>query len=413
MSAPATTTDVSGKTGTAPQVDTGAKDLSPAGKRSIMTIGVIVAVIGVALAAAGLAVGGKAKFAPAYLVGFMWATTIGLGGLAFPLIWRVTKAGWPVAARRHMEWLSKFLYVAPLLFIPILLWSHDLYHHWMGPEAKDDPILVKKLGWLNETGFIVRAFIYLLSWALLAYMFRRFSFKQDQTGEKRLTIRAQYLSAPMILILAMTLTFAGFDWVMSLDPHWYSTIYGIYIFAGAAVTSLASVGLISVGLRSRGLMGKILTVEHQHDVGKLFFGFIVFWAYIAFSQYILIWYANIPEETVWYLHRWEHGWKPWSLLLLFGHFVGPFLFMLSRHAKRNNVPMVIGCATMLVMHFVDLYWLVMPTFNEHFSFSWIDIAGLAGPAGILFFIVAQQIAKGPLYPVRDPRVAESMRMENI
>jgi hypothetical protein len=213
-------------------------------------------------------------------------------------------------------------------------------------------------------------------------------------------------------------SFAGFDWVMSLDPHWFSTIYGVYIFSAGAVTSMATVGIITVVLRSKGLLGRAVTIEHQHDVGKMFFGFIVIWAYIAFSQFILIWYANIPEETVYYRHRWEHGWSTWSLLLFFGHFVVPFGLMLSRWAKRINKLFVAGAVLMLVAHFVDMFWLVMPTYagghaEGHFSFSIVDILAWAGPAGVLVFLVTRQIAKGPLYAIRDPRLPEASRMENI
>jgi len=395
-------------------VDTGAKhrlDETTAAKVRGMGLGMGVA--GLVLIGLGLAAGGD-TFPSSYLVGFGWATTIALGGLFFPMIWRLTKAGWPVAARRHMEWLAGFLPLVAILFIPVVLKSHDLYHHWMDGQTKTDPILIKKAAWLDPTMFYVRAYIYIAIWIGLAFLFRRLSFKQDETGDKSLTLRAQWWSAPLMPLFALSVSFAGFDWVMSLDPHWYSTIFGIYIFAGGAVSSLAAVGLITVMLRSKGLMGKIVTVEHQHDVGKLFFGFIVFWAYIAFSQFILIWYANIPEETIYFRHRWEHGWAPWSLLLLFGHFFVPFLFMLSRWAKRINSLMVTGCVLMLVMHFVDWYWLVKPNFAEgHFHFSIWDIVGWAGPALVLAGTVLFQVAKGPLYPLRDPRIRESMKMDNI
>jgi hypothetical protein len=201
---------------------------------------------------------------------------------------------------------------------------------------------------------------------------------------------------------------------MSIDPHWYSTIFGVYVFAGAALSSLCAAALVMVYLRSKGALGRVATVEHQHDLGKMLFGFIVFWAYIAFSQFILIWYANIPEETIFFRHRWEHGWKMWSLLLLFGHFIVPFALMMSRWAKRINSLLVTGSVLLLVMHFVDIYWLVKPNFDGgQFSFSWVDIAAWAGPAGVLVCVVLQQMAKGPIYAVNDPRIAETAKMENI
>ncbi len=387
--------------------------LSPEAAKKVQTFGLVALVVGLVLAGAGVAVDSK-TFASSYLVGFLWVTTIALGGLFWPLIWHLTKASWPAATRRHMEWFAGFLPVAIILFIPVVLFSHDIYHHWMGEHAKHDPLLIKKAAWLNPTGFYVRAFIYLALWAGMALIFRRLSFKQDRTGDKGLTLRAQMLSAPSILFFALSISFASFDWVMSIDPHWFSTIFGVYIFAGAGLSSLCAAALIMVGLRSRGLLGKVATVEHQHDLGKMLFGFIVFWAYIGFSQFILIWYANIPEETLWYKHRWEHGWKFWSLLLLFGHFVIPFILMMSRWAKRINKLLVTGAVLLLVMHWVDLYWLVKPNFNDgNFSFSWIDIAGWAGPAGVFIFVVCRQLAKGPIYAINDPRIPETSKMENI
>ncbi len=386
--------------------------LDPARAGTVRTLGWAVLAIGLVLCGIAFAAGGEA-FASSYLVGFMWATTIALGGLFWPLVWRLTKAGWPVATRRHMEWMATFLPIAIVLIIPIILKRHDIYHHWMSPEAAHDPVLVKKHAWLNETGFIVRAFIYLGIWTALALLFRSLSFKQDKTNDPKLTIKAQVLSAPSILFFALSISFAGFDWVMSIDPHWYSTIFGVYIFAGAGLSSLCAAALILVRLRTWNLLGKVATVEHQHDLGKMLFGFIVFWAYIAFSQFILIWYANIPEETIFFRDRWfEGGWKPWSLLLLFGHFVVPFCFMMSRWAKRINWMLVTGSVLLLVMPFVALYWLVKPNFGA-FHFSWVDIAAFAGPASVLFCVVAQQMAKGPLFAIHDPRIAETSKMENI
>jgi hypothetical protein len=400
---------------TRPTIDptTGAQShLSDAQKKSLLTIATGVMVVCLALCGAAFAVDGE-RFGFSYLVGYMWAVTIALGALCWIVIWRLTKAGFAVANRRHMEWMTTFLPVAALLFIPIILKGHTIYHHWMGPEAAHDPILIKKQAWLNPTGFYIRAFIYIGLWSGIAYLFRRWSYKQDESGDKTLTTKAQFFAAPAILLLGLSISFAGFDWVMSTDPHWFSTIFGIYIFAGGAVTSLGTLGLITIALRTKTKTGGILTVEHQHDVGKFFFGFIVFWAYIAFSQFLLIWYANIPEETYWYRARWEHGWKPWGLALLFGHFVLPFCIMLSRHAKRINKVFVLGAVMMLVFHFVDLYFLVMPVHAHEFSFSWVDIAGWVGPGSVLFFMIARAAAKGPLYPLKDPRIPESMKVENL
>jgi hypothetical protein len=218
-----------------------------------------------------------------------------------------------------------------------------------------------------------------------------------------------------VLALAITSSFAAFDWVMTLDPHWYSTIFGVYLFAGSLTSAWSVLSLIIVRLRNAGVGGDLLTVEHQHDVGKFLFGFVVFWAYIGFSQFILIYYANIPEETVWYKHRWEHGWSSVSLLLLFGHFVAPFLILLSRTAKRTNSILSAGAILLLVMHFVDLYWLVMPTFefNHHLHPSWIDVAGFLGPVGITAAWIVKRVLGDPIIPLKDPYVPEALKVENL
>ena len=220
-------------------------------------------------------------------------------------------------------------------------------------------------------------------------------------------------SAPAILIVGVTMTFAAFDWLMSLDPHWYSTIYGVYVFAGGAVSALAALSLLTLALERKGILEGILTVEHRHDIGKLLFGFTVFWAYIAFSQYLIIWYGNIPEETVYFRERWEGPWKVVSLVLVFGHFVVPFVALISRTAKRSRLILGASALLLLVMHYVDIYWLVMPTLGEHGAMpSWIDVCGLLGPLGAGLLVIAHRAAGGPLYPVRDPRLAESLQFLN-
>jgi hypothetical protein len=395
--------------------DFGAKPVLDAARAgTVRMVGWAALVIGLVLTGVGFAAGGKA-FESSYLVGFIWATTIALGGLFWPIVWHLTKASWPAATRRHMEWLSGYLLIAIALFIPIVWKGKSLYSEWMGEEAHHDAVLAKKASWLNPHAFYIRAVLYFAVWIGLTLLFRRLSFKQDKTSDKTLTNRAQLLSAPSVLLFAVSLTFAAFDWIMSLSPHWYSTIFGVYVFAGAGLASLCVCGLMMVRLRSWNVLGKVATVEHQHDLGKMIFGFVVFWAYIGFSQFILIWYANIPEETVYFRLRWyefDGSWKPWSLLLLFGHFVVPFCFLMSRWTKRVNWAFVTGCVLLIVMHWVDIYWMVKPNFGPS-SFGWVDIAGWAGPAGVLFCVVAQQLAKGPVYAIHDPRIPETSRMENI
>ncbi len=391
-----------------------AAKLSDAQGKKIVTIAGAFAGLGALLCIVAAMVDLR-RFAFSYLTGFIYVITIGLGALFFVLLQHVTKAGWSVAARRHMEWVMQILPVGILLFIPVALLAH--YTHgawWAGAEALKDELLAKKASWLNPTAFYIRALIYFGAWSFLVWWFGSKSRAQDVSGDPELTRKMQLMSGPMILIFALTLTFGvAFDWVMSLQPHWFSTIFGVYIFAGSVTSSLAVLCLLTIAMQGAKLFKRVSNVEHRHLIGKLMFAFTTFWAYVSFSQFILIWYANLPEETVFFHHRWVGSWQTVSMLLLFGHFIVPFLFLLSRHPKRNMTLLAIGAIIMLVAHYIDLYWLVMPILDPSGANpSWIDLAGLLGPVGILGLVVALKAAKGPLYPLKDPRLGESMRSEN-
>jgi len=390
----------------------GAKPFTDDKKKGVVRLALLVAVVGLALGGAAYGADHE-RFAWSYLVGFLWATTIALGALFFVLIQHLTRASWSVAARRPMEWLSSALPATALLFLPLIAFSHDIYHHWMSEEAHHDELLKGKLGYLNPKFFFIRAGIYFAIWTLVSLFFARTSRAQDTSGDVSLSRRMQKMSAPSILLFGLSLSFAAFDWIMSIDPHWYSTIFGLYLFAGSAVSSLSALALITIRLRQAGVLGKASTLEHQHDIGKLMFGFTVFWAYIGFSQFILIWYANLPEETVYYRERWLHGWNAVSLTLFFGHFVLPFLGLMSRHAKRNPTVLSLFAVLILAMHYVDLYWMVMPYHAEHPDFSWIDLGGLLAPAGVVAVAVAMAMSKSAAYPLKDPRLAESLQAENL
>lgn len=353
------------------------------------------------------------RFAFSYLTSFVWFITIGLGGLFFVLIQHLTRAAWSVAPRRQAEWLSGLLPLGAVLFIPIVFFAHELWEHWMGAAALVDPILQKKSGYLNPTFFYIRAAFFFAAWTGLVLLFNRASRRQDENGDPNLTVKMQSWSAPATLIFALTLTFAAFDWLMSLDPHWYSTIFGVYVFAGSVTSSLALIALLTIGLQRAGLLHKVSTIEHRHDLGKLLFGFTIFWAYIAFSQFFLIWYANIPEETIFFVHRWTDGWKSISLVLLFGHFWLPFAVLLSRHAKRSMLVLGLAAAWHLVMHWVDIFWIVMPSYDHHGHVSWIDLAAWLGTIGIIALWLAVRASRDPLYPLKDPRLAEAMQVVNL
>ncbi len=353
------------------------------------------------------------RFAHAYLVAFWFAATLSLGGLFFVIVQHLTRAGWSVTVRRPAEWLASFLPFCALLFIPVALLRMRLFGAWMGPGAAQDELLQKKAAFLDPTFFFARAVLYFAVWSALGHFFTRRSREQDASGDPELTRQMRAFSGPATLLFALSVSFAAFDWLMSLQPRWYSTIFGVYVFAGAAVGGFAALALMLIALQQSGSVRQVSTVEHRHDVGKFLFGFTIFYAYIAFSQYFLIWYANLPEETVFYSVRWVGSWRAASLLLVFAHFPVPFALLLSRAGKRSAAVLGGSAGILLLAHYLDLYWLVMPLASPTSAApSWVDAAALAGPLGALAGFVAWQAARGPLYPTRDPLLREAMQLES-
>ncbi|MDH5493021.1 MAG: hypothetical protein OEY14_13790, partial [Myxococcales bacterium] len=271
-------------------------------------------------------------------------------------------------------------------------------------------VLAHKSPFLNSTGWSVRAILYWLVWMLIAIGYFRLSRRQDESKDMALTRRMQWFAPLSMIGFGLTLTFASFDWLMALEPAWYSTIFGVQFFSGAAVTIYAVIILLALGLAKAGHLGKAVNVEHFHDHGKLLFGFVCFWAYISFSQWMLIWYAGIPEEATYYHRRWSGGWEFVSVFLIFGHFVGPFIYGMSRLMKRNLERLKLIAAWMLVMHIVDVYWLVMPyaSAEPHLSVNPTDFAALLLMGGAFFLVVFLLMRRIPLVPVGDPRLARSI-----
>ena len=370
---------------------------------------------GAAAMAGGLATGAfHGEGATAYLVSYLYFFTIAAGALFFIVIQHATRAGWSVAVRRIAELLAMGLPMMALLFAPIWLSSHDVYHHWMSEEAANDPVLVAKAGYLNPGFWTARTVFYLAAMSGMAWFFFSNSAAQDKTGDHKHSYRMRSLSYPFLPVLALSMTFAAFDWSMSLDPHWFSTMFGVCFFAGSQVAFFGVTALLGHALKGSGVL-KQLNTEHFHDLGKYLFGFTIFWAYVNFSQFMLIWYGNIPEETIWFRHRWEeYGWMSYSLFLAIGHFGFPFWFLMSRHIKRNKVTLIFGAAWLLMMHYLDLFWQVMPTIQHegpHVTLG--HILSFVGIGGLYFGVVGMLARKQALMPVRDPRLSESLSYENF
>ncbi len=355
----------------------------------------------------------KAEFYFSWLVAFLFFLSIALGALFFVLVNFATKAGWGIAVRRLAENIVSLLPLFVLLAIPVLMGVHDLYH-WSHPEAvAEDHLLQGKEPYLNTSFFYGRAIFYLVVWSLLGWWFSSTSRKQDATGDPALTRKMINVSAPAIAIFALTVTFAAFDWIMSLDPHWYSTIFGVYFFAGCLLSSFAFMILFTLRIQAAGTLGGVVTTEHFHDLGKLLFAFTVFWAYIGFSQYFLIWYGNIPEETMWYLHRFHGNWATVTKVLAIGHFGVPFFFLMPRTIKRSRVLLAVGAVWMLGMHYLDMYWLVQPTHSDSFHPGLLDLCAFLAVGGVFIAGLGWRLPRQSLVPEKDPRLIESLSFENF
>jgi hypothetical protein len=361
---------------------------------------------------------GTRHFWHAYLLSFCYVISLSVGALFFVLVQHLTRAGWSVVVRRLAEIIAAALPATALLFVPIaiavLLGNTSLYE-WNSAEARAaDHLLAKKAAWLNAPRFVAFSAAYLAIWGGLAWYFFRKSVQQDETGDRRLSLLLQSRSAPGVLLFALAVCFAAFDWLMSLDPHWFSTIFGVYFFAGSMVGFLALLIVLAAWVQQRGALQRAITVEHYHDLGKLLFGFVFFWGYIAFSQYLLIWYANLPEETGWIARRQEHGWQWVSLWLLFGHLLVPFLGLMSRAARRNRTVLVGWAGALLVMHWFDLYWLVGPQLSaEVVPLGLVDALCLVGVVSCYGSAVLSAAGSRSLVPLHDPYLDESLAFENV
>lgn len=382
--------------------------------------GITAAGIAAILAAAAVAAAsgeGSRRFLFAYLVAFAFVLSLSLGGLFFVVLQHLTRAGWSVAVRRVAElFAANLVLVAALalvVVVPVLAGDATLYPWADAARVDADHLLHAKAGYLNPIFFAGRAAVYFGVWLLLARYFLGRSTEQDHTGEPALTTRMERASAPAMIAFALTVSFAAFDFLMSLDPLWYSTIFGVYFFAGAAVAFFAALALAMMLAQRSGRLAQAITSEHYHDVGKLLFAFVFFWGYIAFSQFMLIWYANIPEETRWYAARFEGGWLAVTLVLLFGHFLLPFAGLLPRASKRKKTLLAFWAGLLLVMHYVDLFWLVAPNGGAGVRFGLVDLLVFVGLVSLWTAGVLWLARSRALLPVRDPRLGESLAFENL
>lgn len=343
---------------------------------------------------------------------FLFLLSIGVGSLFLIGVEYLSGAVWSVPFRRVSEFLAGILLVLPVIVLPLLFNMNHIFH-WLHPEVVNaDKLLKSKAPYLNAEFFIIRVAAFLLIWILFYYLITNNSRKQDSTKDQLLTKKNIKISAVFMPFFAFTITFTAIDWLMSLEPHWYSTIFGVYYFSGTVLAALASGTIAVILLNENGFFVKGLSSDSYYSLGALLFAFINFWAYIAFSQFLLIWYANLPEETIWFLNRWEGNWKFVSIGLIIVHFVVPYFGLLSQTSKMAPKRLIIMSCWILFAHLYDLYWLAMPNLSkEGFLFGWIEITFVLFSIGLIitmFYLFARKIN---LIPIGDPKLKHGIEFK--
>lgn len=352
------------------------------------------------------------QFAHSYLFAFTFFFTICMGGLFWVLVHHAVDAEWTVVVRRQLENLAGLLPVMGLLFVP-LVFVAPLLWDWMLPKNAHDPLLLEKAAYLNPWFFWIRAAFYFFFFTVSATWLRANSILQDKDGAPRYTVFNRRITFASLPLFAVCLTFGAIDWLMGLDFRWFSTMWGVYIFAGTALSALCVLVLLITALRGAGYFQGIISLEHYHIIGKLMFAFTVFWAYIGFSQYMLIWYANIPEETLYFLRRNTESWQILSTALVVGHFFVPFLLLLPNPGKRKPAFLCGVAVWILLMHLLDIYVVVLPALHKAgVAVSWMDFACLAAIGCTLAAVFLKRLGDVPLWPLRDPRLPNSIALKN-
>jgi hypothetical protein len=353
------------------------------------------------------------RFFRSYIVAFAFVAAIGLASTFFVMVQYLTGSAWSVTVRRIMENIMFTLPFCALLFIPIAFGMKDIYS-WMDPKlVAASAALKSKANFLSQDAFLIRAAVMFTLWSVWIFSIYRQSTKQDtEKSARQMHVIARW-SAPGLFLVVVVGSLAAFDWIMSIEPKWYSTIFGLYILAGGALSFFSVVTLVALGFRKAGVLKHAITLEHYHDLGKWLFAMTAFYTYIAFSQYLLIWYANIPEETIFYRNRAVGGWLVISLALPFIRFIIPFFTLLCRPAKRSLGVIAFIAVWSLVVEYIDLYWVIMPAyFRGGPQIHWLDFATIAATVSITGLIFWSRFRKHKMVPVGDLRFEQSLHFEN-
>jgi hypothetical protein len=344
-----------------------------------------------------------------YLFAYLYWLGMGLGSMGILLLHHTVGGKWGMLIRRMCEAASRTILYMAILLVPILLSIPTLYP-WARPEASHDAVIRAKLAYLNVPFFLARALFYFIVWAFYAWRLSSYSAQQDRTGDERLISKMRAVSAPGLVVFTFVTTFAFVDWVMSLEPDWFSTIYGIMFLVGQVLESFAFVIALTILLSRWAPIKEHLTTQHLHDLGNMMFAFMVLWAYLSFSQFLIIWAGNLPDEIPWYLRRLRGGWNWVALTLVVFHFATPFVLLLMRKTKRHADRLIKVCFLMIVIRIVDVYWVVEPSFHDQrLHVSWMDFVTPVAVGGLWLALFFGQLKLSPLVPVNDPRLQGAPR----
>jgi len=354
------------------------------------------------------------RFNQSYIVAFGFCAATGLGAFFFVAVQFLSGAAWSVTVRRIMENIMITLPFCAILFIPIAFGLKDIYSWTNRATVMASEALRYKANYITENAFVMRAYIYFALWSIWIFSICYQSVKQDKEKSIRQMHICSRWSAPGLLLAVAVGTLASYDWLMSIEPKWYSTIFGLYILSGGAWTFFAIVTLVAMGFRRAGIMTKAITMEHMHDLGKWMFVMTAFYTYIAFAQYLLIWYANLPEETIWYRHRIAGGWFWIAISMPFIRFVIPFFTLLCRPAKRSLTVLGLMAVWAIVVEYIDMYWIAMPAFYPGGpQIHWLDFATLAATVSTCGLVFWGRFKKHKMAPVGDLRFEQSLQFENM
>lgn len=366
----------------------------------------VIGLIGVVALAIG-AVTARDQFFRSYLWAYILVLGVAAGSLSWLMLQYLTGGAWGVVIRRPAEAAARTLPLLAVLFIPIALGIPSLYS-WSQPTT-DAVIRVKQAGYLNAPFFLIRAAAFFAGWIFLSWFLSRWSAREDREGSVPAQSKMAAVSAPGLIFWAFSVTFMSIDWVMSLSPHWFSTMFGLLFIIGQGLSSLAFLVTVLVFLSNFRPMSEVLTTRHLHDLGKFLLATVMVWAYFAFSQFLIIWAGNLPEEIPWYIERLKGGWQYVALLLVFGHFALPFALLLSRDLKRNFKLLASIAIFILCMRAVDIFWLVTPDASKGaLAVSWLDLAAPIGLGGIWLAYFLIQLEGRPLMPINEPQLAETL-----